>query len=698
MSGVHFLALPLDADQAHQHIQSYDADGDGVPDAQDAAPKDPRQAVREALGTLLTRQAAPTYQMKPERQQGDDWSRDLMHAVTKDGGFTFHDHVGDGPSGGYMVSVDKHGEETVPIKDLTPGRVADYMSVHQQDLKDPHNYLGGWVYKGKVFLDVSRNVADRNEAMRLGDANSQLGIYDLNSGQTVLTNYGTRRQQGGQQAAASLEAGRGGNRTCDSCGGAIPHRTHRQRNGKGELVCDSCAGFTTKSGAAGDNPHERTCTNRRCVDYGLRVPADHQHHVVATSAQVPGWNVSHSSLDEQAKHEMRRREAEALVSIARVRQGRMTRVAHDTGDNAILNHCPFCGSGAVVRNSDNSTSCDFCHNTFTVQVQPAHPYLPQTVDGQPSQMPGMPGDQPTEISGSDDPTVEEEAGEEDVAADPLGDADPTSNGPVAPGAAPSKQPPPPGNPPSSPKDPDKSGKPPWLKDKKKSYRTASGAVVDEQAYLAHLALALADDRAEVLDSVRMANLQREAGTPTFIMGNASGKTCTSCGKKIKQGERYTKPTQDTVAHQGACTTQAKTAADAAQWVEGEGGSSASEYFMDPSTNSIAVIEQDYETPGWFAGVGDRTTGEVHWVSDRAMPKEEAKALALSQRTAAVERRKAEIKASEIQVGDRLDISGKTRVAQRHPRTDKVLVQIQTTGTRSPSVAQWENDEPVTVWR
>lgn len=58
----------------------------------------------------------------------------------------------------------------------------------------------------------------------------------------------------------------------------------------------------------------------------------------------------------------------------------------------------------------------------------------------------------------------------------------------------------------------------------------------------------------------------------------------------------------------------------------------------------------------------------------------------------------QIIASEVQVGDRLDASGKTRVSQRHPRTDEVLVQTQTRGTRSPSVMRWKTHEAIWVWR
>lgn len=46
--------------------------------------------------------------------------------------------------------------------------------------------------------------------------------------------------------------------------------------------------------------------------------------------------------------------------------------------------------------------------------------------------------------------------------------------------------------------------------------------------------------------------------PTYIMWNDHRrKVCASCGQPIKQAERFTRPTPDTVAHQGRCTTDAE---------------------------------------------------------------------------------------------------------------------------------------------
>lgn len=354
------------------------------------------------------------------------------------------------------------------------------------------------------------------------------------------------------------------NRRCDSCQGAMPARTSRQRDDKGRLVCDSCKA----------NPQ-------------------------------PEWTTTHSSLSILDQSEMRRREAEALTSIVRVRQAKHSGrsvVAHDGGDMAVIHHCFACGSGAVVGNSDGTATCDFCHTNFTVQVQPAHPFMPQTIDGEPVVPPGMPGGEETELSAPTDPAVEEDG--EDVAADPLGDADPnpssaeTRNKAKQPGA----KPPPFEKEKKKPSDGGGS-KPPWLKNKKSSrtagtsetnreldralaekaksmtvtefirsqhpggkgctcpsvyrtcrwgdfwhraqagyydsheaaFRTAEGRTLDAEAYMARLALEHADDRDAVLDQVRMANMAREAaatGNCPKCEGEgdvANGVECDRCG-------------------------------------------------------------------------------------------------------------------------------------------------------------------------
>lgn len=80
--------------------------------------------------------------------------------------------------------------------------------------------------------------------------------------------------------------------------------------------------------------------------------------------------------------------------------------AHDSGDGLTVFHCPFCGSGQVIARSDRTIQCEFCTTCFTVQVQPQFPAFPQTIDGQPVQVPGMPGQIGTDQGMGMDPAAD----------------------------------------------------------------------------------------------------------------------------------------------------------------------------------------------------------------------------------------------------------------------------------------------------
>jgi hypothetical protein len=111
---------------------------------------------------------------------------ELMN-MAKGGGFTLHDHVGDGPTTGYMVSRNKNTEHALPMSQLTPKLVNDYVHQHVRELASPENYLGGWLDGKNFYLDISshRPTIDRAAADAVGA--DQLGIYDLGKGETIYT-------------------------------------------------------------------------------------------------------------------------------------------------------------------------------------------------------------------------------------------------------------------------------------------------------------------------------------------------------------------------------------------------------------------------------------------------------------------------------------------------------------------------------
>lgn len=110
-----------------------------------------------------------------------DWGP-MMDSVRETGGYTL-----DGPDSGYMISL-PGTEERRPTESVSPQTEGDYLKRHWDKLlEDPDLSQGGWDSGGTFYTDLSRN--DEDLYRTIGDAVStdQLGIYDLNQGQTIDT-------------------------------------------------------------------------------------------------------------------------------------------------------------------------------------------------------------------------------------------------------------------------------------------------------------------------------------------------------------------------------------------------------------------------------------------------------------------------------------------------------------------------------
>jgi hypothetical protein len=183
------------------------------------------------------------------------------------------------------------------------------------------------------------------------------------------------------------------------------------------------------------------------------------------------------------------------------------RLAHDSGDGQTVLHCPFCGGGQVIGRSDGTIECEFDGTAFTVQVQPLYSGFPQTVNGMPFPIPGMPGQiggAPMPPGPMDDtglpPGAEQDGGNPfaEDAADPGQDEG-------APPFAQAGQAPDDGQ--DDAQDDGDAPPPPKGKGKKKSsvlYRTASGARLSESAFARYLAVrhSSVQERAELLERLR----------------------------------------------------------------------------------------------------------------------------------------------------------------------------------------------------
>ena len=184
--------------------------------------------------------------------------------------------------------------------------------------------------------------------------------------------------------------------------------------------------------------------------------------------------------------------------------------AHDSGDGETIYHCPFCGSGQVIARSDRTIECEFCHTCFTVQVQPQFSAFPQTINGMPVDVPGMPGqsgvDPMTGLPPMGDPMG---GGETNPDGSPM--MDPMGGGAVPPGAE-GEDPEAEGEDPES----EDGGNPFAKKDKKKdggnpftsSLHVKSGRQVAVEDYLAHLAIMHTPNRERTLAMIRSRRARR----------------------------------------------------------------------------------------------------------------------------------------------------------------------------------------------
>jgi hypothetical protein len=117
------------------------------------------------------------------------FATDFVAAAKANGGATRTLH-GNTPQTGYMVSVP--GPEKV-LKVLTAASVNAFTRTHAEKLSFPGAYVGAWLdtTTGLWYLDVSVNVRQRNQALRLGRQWSQLAVWDVENVQEVrVPNFG----------------------------------------------------------------------------------------------------------------------------------------------------------------------------------------------------------------------------------------------------------------------------------------------------------------------------------------------------------------------------------------------------------------------------------------------------------------------------------------------------------------------------
>ena len=106
-------------------------------------------------------------------------------------GFSLDPHTGRPPSHGYMVALPGHTHQYPDSVMKDEKQLADaidkFLMSEREAFKKPGVHLGGWVSDGKLWLDPSENITDRDEAIKAGKARDQLAIWDVAGGQEIDT-------------------------------------------------------------------------------------------------------------------------------------------------------------------------------------------------------------------------------------------------------------------------------------------------------------------------------------------------------------------------------------------------------------------------------------------------------------------------------------------------------------------------------
>ncbi len=115
----------------------------------------------------------------------------LEETATKKGGFTYNpvrykDRTP--PKRGFALSIKKNTEKVIKLDqthEKIRAQLKDYIRAHRADIKKEGNFLGGWIDKGKLYVDISKVVKDKDDAINLAREAKQLAVFDLGKGQTI---------------------------------------------------------------------------------------------------------------------------------------------------------------------------------------------------------------------------------------------------------------------------------------------------------------------------------------------------------------------------------------------------------------------------------------------------------------------------------------------------------------------------------
>lgn len=108
---------------------------------------------------------------------------DLKEIMKKGGATLTHDLRDAKIKKGYFVSL-LGFEKKFDCKEVED--IDDYVLKLQEKIKDKNGYyIGFWIYKNEVYIDISIHILDKAEALEIGKKNKQISIYNIEYGNTI---------------------------------------------------------------------------------------------------------------------------------------------------------------------------------------------------------------------------------------------------------------------------------------------------------------------------------------------------------------------------------------------------------------------------------------------------------------------------------------------------------------------------------
>jgi len=111
--------------------------------------------------------------------------KEFIKSTDENNGATFNLNTGElNPTKGYFVAL-KRQELKVKYNNPINEIVQKYVLKNSIDLSDNNTFVGSWIEDGLLYLDVVVMLEDKEEAIKLGQQNEQLAIYDASTKQVI---------------------------------------------------------------------------------------------------------------------------------------------------------------------------------------------------------------------------------------------------------------------------------------------------------------------------------------------------------------------------------------------------------------------------------------------------------------------------------------------------------------------------------